>query len=544
MNQFARERSGSFAEPAGDHGIDNDTDASLPAGPKASAKRKLHIGSSRNSGLRTSPGTVMDSRASSMRPSQNPSPLNDDGNGPTFDLDSEDEDELETSAQRAERLKRERRREQAVARKAIAKEINDRAEAAEREDGESEDETPAQRAKRLARGKIRLQAVRRKKVIGRDEAAASAASFPRLYLKAGQGRSGPRDRFRAEDDVVQSDDDLASSSDDDVVMLNSGVTRGRLVHRAAIKKRLGTPEMVKWSEEVKVLEPSWLGNNNKAHIITFLKNLYDANEERFYKVVCEVKAELMMKFDAYQTVNLSAWITHEFGEDVCFSGVYWAFPNANLTEGIQIVLNWTGSRSHWAMYPCVDVNLGRLKNAGRGDMRKKFWLTADHNPRDFLNLLTGDCEISHRCDWRRCMNPSHLTVEHHNTNVNRGVCFRRAISNAEHSRIQRLCKEHDPPCLLQQAALPIPSRLLLEYEHLGHELPDTILPTQTQSDKGPIVLNSGVSLWRWDKNRRILDRHYPMPVVGQVFAVTPAPNLIYSGHNFTNAVRALPEMDG
>ncbi|SPJ73720.1 uncharacterized protein FTOL_03450 [Fusarium torulosum] len=110
------------------------------AGPKASAKRKLPTRSSRNSELWPSSGTVKDSKVSSMRPS-NPSPLNDDGNDPTFDLEKEEENEPqddnysedETSTERAKRFKREQHRKQCAARKAI--------------------ETPVHRAKRLARDK-------------------------------------------------------------------------------------------------------------------------------------------------------------------------------------------------------------------------------------------------------------------------------------------------------------------------------------------------------------------------------------------------------
>lgn len=54
------------------------------------------------------------------------------------------------------------------------------------------------------------------------------------------------------------------------------------------------------------------------------------------------------------------------------------------------------------------------------------------------------------------MNPYHIVVEHHNTNISQRKCFRKAETDAEFKR-----RDHDPPCLLQQAALPVTTRVLL-----------------------------------------------------------------------------------
>ncbi|KAF4958247.1 hypothetical protein FSARC_11045 [Fusarium sarcochroum] len=194
-------------------------------------------------------------------------------------------------------------------------------------------------------------------------------------------------------------------------------------------------------------------------------------------LVVEIKAEVHARLEALCTSRLTARIKENFDEDRCFSGIFMAFPNANLSEAIQIGLCIANQRHFWA----------RLK--------KKLWLTINHTPAALQGLITGHGETSHLCDWRRCMNPRHILVEPHHLNISRNSCLRKAIKDAEFSRVvSRVCELHDPPCLLHQAALPVESRILLEYERLGHGLPTDKLPPQIQSQDRPCLLNLGITL--------------------------------------------------
>ncbi|KAH7480786.1 hypothetical protein FOMA001_g8241 [Fusarium oxysporum f. sp. matthiolae] len=388
--------------------------------------------------------------------------------------------------------------------------------------------------------KCRRQVARQCKTDKRSQAATSSSSS-RLEVSRSKGcrKAGTFTNQKFENDVSNSFNDI--DSDEDFLTYGTALVKASHAHKALVRKELEKPYMIEWAEEAKKATPGFDGNNNRAHITTILRDLYESDKPKFYKWIIHLRAEVQMKLDTYGSTRLNTWLNATLGDDTCFSGVFMAFPNANLTEAIQIAISFTSQKLHWAQYQLIDITLQRFKNASNNAIRKKFWLSVDHSPANFQNLLTGHSEISHLCDWRRCTNPRHIVVEHHNTNIGRSKCFRKAETDAEFRRVPRLCRDHDPPCLLHQSALPVATRVLLEYEHLGNELPIEKLPPQTQSTNGPYILNSGVPLYRWEDNKRVLKHQYAAPMVGPVFPLTQAPSMTYSGTNFMLAVGELPQ---
>lgn len=390
-------------------------------------------------------------------------------------------------------------------------------------------------------GEKRRRLAARHLKVGKRSQAASASLSSRLPLPHATGgrKTGDSAHQNLGDSVA---DFNAIDSDEDFLTYNTVLVRASHAHKALVRAELEKPYMAKWVKEAKDTAPGFAGTNNRAHITVLLKHLYESDRSKYDKWISHLRAEVQIKLDNFGSALLKNWLNTNVDEDTCFSGVFLGFPDANLTEALQIAISFTSQKLHWAQYQTIDLTLQRFKTASNTPIRKKFWLVVDYSPANFQNLLSGHCEISHRCDWRRCTNPRHIVVEHHNTNVGRTKCFRKAELDAESGhRLPRLCRDHDPPCLLQRSSLPVASRVLLEYEHVGNELPAEVLPPQTQSTNGPYILNSGVPLYRWENNKRVLKHQYAAPMVGPVFPLTQAPSMTYSGTNFTLAVGGLPQ---
>ncbi|KAF5642332.1 hypothetical protein F52700_3180 [Fusarium sp. NRRL 52700] len=388
--------------------------------------------------------------------------------------------------------------------------------------------------------KIRRQVARQLKSDKRTHAATTSSSS-RLQVSrtTGARKTGNFANQNFEDDLSNSFNDM--DSDEEFLSYNTVLVKASHAYKALVRKELEKPFMIDWAKKAKTISPGFEGNNNRAHITVILKDLYESDKPKYHKWIAHLRAEVQIKLDTSGATRLNTWFNATLGDDTCFTGVFMAFPDANLTEILQIAICGTSQKRNWAQYQTMDMTLQRFKSASDKAIRKKFWLCVDHSPTNFQNLLTGHHEISHLCDWRRCTNPRHLVVEHHNTNNARKTCFRKAEEEAEFKRVPRLCRDHDPPCLLHQAALPVATRVLLEYEHLGNELPAEKLPPQTQSRDGPFILNSGVPLYRWKNNKRVLEHRYAAPMVGSVFPLGQAPSMTYSGNNFMLAVGKLPE---
>lgn len=66
----------------------------------------------------------------------------------------------------------------------------------------------------------------------------------------------------------------------------------------------------------------------------------------------------------------------------------------------------------------------------------------------------GAMEGSHLCNHESCIVPSHITWEAWQTNTDRQKCHRNArFLRSQGHPVPPSCKEHQPPCLLQHAAL-------------------------------------------------------------------------------------------
>ncbi|KAJ3522689.1 hypothetical protein NM208_g12751 [Fusarium decemcellulare] len=112
----------------------------------------------------------------------------------------------------------------------------------------------------------------------------------------------------------------------------------------------------------------------------------------------------------------SNWIISSIGKSHCFGGLSHAFPTADVSEAIQIATHVTVDRR--AQYHLQSFSFSIIKFDGKSQP-KVIYVTMQHTPKEFQNLLTRRNEMSHVCNWKCCINPCHQIVEDHDSNLAR-----------------------------------------------------------------------------------------------------------------------------
>ncbi|KAJ4202486.1 hypothetical protein NW767_005855 [Fusarium falciforme] len=147
-----------------------------------------------------------------------------------------------------------------------------------------------------------------------------------------------------------------------------------------------------------------------------------------------------------------------------------------------------------ATYMKWQIALREFTMPGSRIPKKHFLATKNYTLIEFQHVLTGTRETLHLCDFAYCINPTHLTIESHANNMDRGKCFAQARSDAEKGmKIRKHCAVHSPPCLLQLACEPSTGKIITEYESLGNPAVQD-LPPQTKPTKGPALLATNIRI--------------------------------------------------
>ncbi|KAJ3530351.1 hypothetical protein NM208_g9363 [Fusarium decemcellulare] len=90
------------------------------------------------------------------------------------------------------------------------------------------------------------------------------------------------------------------------------------------------------------------------------------------------------------------WIVNTAKESACYTGIFDAFPQANVSQGIQAIAHATKVRS-WAPFHELSTLIIPDKQLGARCLDKRFYITTPTNVNDFQRLCTGVAEFSHRC---------------------------------------------------------------------------------------------------------------------------------------------------
>jgi len=116
------------------------------------------------------------------------------------------------------------------------------------------------------------------------------------------------------------------------------------------------------------------------------------------------------------------------------------------------------------LFSMYEINFSIFRDTAPRAQRKAFYILVNHGRNDLQRLLTCEVEISHLCNWRRCINPHHVTLESHTTNISRKSCFTQAQGHfGAGLPVKVSCDIHDSPCLLQQATLPTTAKVINEW---------------------------------------------------------------------------------
>jgi hypothetical protein len=193
-----------------------------------------------------------------------------------------------------------------------------------------------------------------------------------------------------------------------------------------------------------------------------LPEAYNRSLEEFHRKVGRAYAQFLYKFSTTQEAFLTR-MQPVFNSGNCFSGVFQVFPSATLTQLMQMVLHGE-KRQTWALFSMYEINFAIFRDAAPRAQRKAFYILVNHNRNGLQQLLTCEVEVPYLCNWRRCINPDHVTLESQTTNISRKACFDQAQGHLSADiSVKEACGIHSPPCLLQQAALPTTTKVINEW---------------------------------------------------------------------------------
>lgn len=182
-------------------------------------------------------------------------------------------------------------------------------------------------------------------------------------------------------------------------------------------------------------------------------------------------------------------------------------------------------RGTYDLISIYEINFSLFRNIIPRSTRKNLYILAEYTQDDIQGLLTYATEVSHRYNWRWCINPTHLYTESHTTNLSRTTCFRQGADFlAVGMAITPYYTVHDPLCLLQQAALLATSKMTREWELVGKPLPVT-LPSQTKS-KGSGLLTKPIRHYKWIDSKPIVVREFNIQSTNTLFPGVEVPSII------------------
>ncbi|KAF5582930.1 hypothetical protein FPCIR_9247 [Fusarium pseudocircinatum] len=264
----------------------------------------------------------------------------------------------------------------------------------------------------------------------------------------------------------------------------------------------------------------------KNQLSRLLQEAYNSSPTEFHQKVDRAHAQFLHKFSTTQESFLTR-MQPVFNNGNCFSGFYQVFPSATLTQLVQMLLH-TEKRQTWALFSMYEINFSIFRDAAPRAQRKAFYILVNHTRNELQGLLTCETEVSHRCNWRRCINPDHITLESHSTNLSRSTCFKQAAGHfGANLTVKEFCDIHEPPCLLQQATLPTTAKVINEWIAMERPLPDA-LPEQMDCLNAEL-LTAPINQYTWVEDRRVVAREYTIPEVNNEYKGTQAPGMMYSG---------------
>jgi hypothetical protein len=206
------------------------------------------------------------------------------------------------------------------------------------------------------------------------------------------------------------------------------------------------------------------------------------NRQDFHDLVNAAYSSWASLRGKYRFSEFAATISTQFGDSSCYSGVFQAFPDADLTGALQIAEAWNTGRWPRNVWSATTLKIQRAP--GTEFFYKFVWTMPDLEHDEFVNLLAGSVETSHRCNWSRCINPRHLVLENHAINMNRVSCFKYVQQKRRtDAPVPQFCDTHDPPCLLQASVGDAKQRVIQEYRLLTGT--SFISPLQPQFNLDP-----------------------------------------------------------
>ncbi|RSM09140.1 hypothetical protein CEP52_004231 [Fusarium oligoseptatum] len=293
--------------------------------------------------------------------------------------------------------------------------------------------------------------------------------------------------------------------------------------------------------------PRWGSDRSRDGFLTQFKAIYQRDQAAFYAHVDWHYQDYLEMKRRYRFNDYSDYIASNFGETRCFSGIFHAFPNASLTLYLQALMTPRHSAGGSIYYMNQTVSII-----------------------DIRHLFTGGEWKTRTCTWAFCINPLHFTSKGEDGNRARVECFQRTKERAERGfsvpkeslqdrskcaqhakeraekglQVSKHCKAgHNPPCLLQQAATPAATKGMIEYEALGHAVPEDF-PRQGRATKGAFLLTEDPNIYRWEGDALVVDGGVSMPEIEEETTQGKPEELECSPSRFGNFCFRLPVIHG